>query len=867
MSGKNFGPAVSGYLDPTGRNFETAVFQAGKPVLDKELNLAQDLDEGFGQTGLRRSIPSGWLSDDFNTTSDPTAGFFVVNSTSLTLQLVQGMKAHVNGWVITVASTGNTTHNLLTLTTGPAGAGVRRTDIVVLEVWRKLLSAAPSTDGKSSSGRIWLNGNVKIAIGDDVALNLPDDIEDTNVAAETTKRVQIQYRLRVIPGIDVFAFPYGLDDPTVVANSVPPNAATPDGTPTLFNYTNQSSNGDPGLWVAGDGNPANTLGTVDGFMYAIPLTAIFRRNTTAFDRRTNHNGGVATPGPSDRPDGLFQDVIVARDLADLRMGVSPSGWNLTEILNKNTNYLLDNNLFTEWTDTSPFGGGYRGTTIFAADEIGLSNAHGGDGTTTGTTGVGQFVGEFDAVRRRYSGRSIYEIVTVAIPAPGGAWAGGQSVVIDPTALAVYPYSAFNWASFAPASVLIKDVVDAWWIGSASPKKTVQAIPSFNKITSLGVNPVSSVTITLTGSIPAGLTNETLYVDLLIAYPPGVGLSRTPTNTFGASTFFINNPGAMPAGAPVSFSAFVNQAVDFPHREVQLEYQTSNLTITQAANTAIAADPTFRLPERAISIVSVLKNAVPIVGGTTLDATGRFVTFTNGADFTNPGDNLTITYQAVRPMPQNGEQMTIYYEARAPQAARSAVLGTSLQVIPKVINPSMYTITSGSGSQDEAYPFPTAYVQTGGIYPTSTGTYTGEAELSAHTDISVTDFNASTGFLQLPVFIPMVVAPEALTLNRSPADTDIEGRSFFKSFTGPYTPNAYAQDLSDAKRHKNVLTMIAELAADSPVGHRGQLVLVSLIRYALFDETDGVFFNVDLTQNTTVASVFRLKGNLLSKRAV
>jgi hypothetical protein len=41
----------------------------------------------------------------------------------------------------------------------------------------------------------------------------------------------------------------------------------------------------------------------------------------------------------------------------------------------------------------------------------------------------------------------------------------------------------------------------------------------------------------------------------------------------------------------------------------------------------------------------------------------------------------------------------------------------------------------------------------------------------------------------------------------------------------------------------------------------------LLRYGLFDETNGVFFNADLTQNTTVASVFRLKGNLLNKRAV
>jgi hypothetical protein len=866
MSGKNFGPAVSGYLDPTGRNWETAVFQAGKPVLDKELNLGQDIDGGQAETGLKRQIPSGWLSDDFLTSSDPAAAIFTASAISNQLIVPNGLVAHVNGWLLKIQQTNNTGSNILDLGAGPVGQGARRNDLVVLEVWRKLISAAPSTDGKSAGGRIWQQGNVKTDPANDLVLNFADDLKDVNVGAETTKRVQIQYRLRVIQNVDVFAYPYGLEDPTVVARSVPPNAATPDGNATIFTYTNQSSNGDPGLWVAGDGNPANALGTVDGFMYAIPLLAVFRRNTTAFDRRLNQNGGVATPGPSDRPDGLFADVFVARDIIDLRLGVSTTGWSYTEILDKSVQYLFDNQLYTDWTDTSPFGGGYRGATVFCADEIGLSNAHGGDGITTGTTGVGQFLGEFDAVRRRFSGRAIMEVVTVAVPAPGGGWANGSTRTIDPTALPIYPYLAFNWASFAPATVVLHDIVDAWWLGAAG-KKTTNAMPYIASVTNLGAVPTVSLTLKVGTVAPLALTNETLYVDLLIEYPTGVGMSKTATNTFGSNSFFINNPGQMPVGAPVSFGSFQNQAIDSTHREVQLEYQTANITIIQAADTVVNNDSTFRLPERAQTIVSVLKNAVPIVGGTVIDATGRIVTFTNAADFTNPGDTLTITYTGIRPMPQNGEQMTIYYAARAPQAARGSMLGTSLQVIPKYVGPAMFVITTGSGSQDEGYPFPMAYVQTGGIYPTSAGTYTGEAELSARGDVSVAEFNATTGFLRLPTFIPMVAAPEGLTFQRGLGDIDVEGRSYFKTVPGGYVPNAYAQDLSDPKRHKDVLPMICELAADSTLGHRGQLVLVLLIRYALFDETDGVFFNANLTQNTTTAAVFRIKGNLLDKRAV
>ena len=62
-------------------------------------------------------------------------------------------------------------------------------------------------------------------------------------------------------------------------------------------------------------------------------------------------------------------------------------------------------------------------------------------------------------------------------------------------------------------------------------------------------------------------------------------------------------------------------------------------------------------------------------------------------------------------------------------------------------------------------------------------------------------------------------------------------------------------------------MLAELSSDSLYGHKGQLVLVNLIRWATNDETSGVFFNANLALNTTVASVFRIKGNLLNRRNV
>jgi hypothetical protein len=217
------------------------------------------------------------------------------------------------------------------------------------------------------------------------------------------------------------------------------------------------------------------------------------------------------------------------------------------------------------------------------------------------------------------------------------------------------------------------------------------------------------------------------------------------------------------------------------------------------------------------------------------------------------------------MPQNNEQIAIYYRAAAPQTARNALLSTSLTVVPKITSPMMYALTTGSGSQDEGYPLPYAYVQSGGIFPSNLVVYSGESELSGRAGISVADFNANTGLLKLPVYVPMVASPESLTFTRGLGDIDIEGRTYFKTVPPGYVPNAYAQDLSNPDRHKDIFAFLAELAADGPLGHRGQLVLILLLRYALFDENNGVFFDADLNNNTTTASVFRVKGNLLSRR--
>lgn len=869
MTNKNFGPLVSGYSDPEGRNFETVVFQAGKPVLDRELNLSQDVDLA------RKSTPSGWVTDDHLNKTDPLSGVFVPSVTANLLSMSNSLRAIVNGWVVEVQYTDSASANQVSLGAGPSGFGSKRTDLLVLEVWRRLISPSPDTVGKSTGGRIWRNGNVKVPAVNDVALNFADDLLDGIVGAETTKRVQIQYRLRAVSGVDLFAYPSGISDPVAVANSVPSIPTSPNGVATAFSYFNQSANGDAGLWRAGDGNPANTLGTVDGYMYAIPLVAVFRRNTSAFNRNSNHNGGAVTPGPSDRPDGLFSDVFVGRDVVDLRRASSLTGWSsYAEIGEKNFGYLLDNALTTEWALTA-IGGGVHGHTVFWSDEIGVLP---GNGTTTGDTPGSEFIGQFDSTRRFFTDRPNYEIMTFTV-APGApevstaTWQNGTVITINPAAISQYPYpGAIGFLSRAPSGTRVLDVVrariqgttggqkgiDVGITSAGAPSVTPDSIP-VEGVSGLGDYPIPNIVITL-GTLPiAGLTTEPIYIDLLVAYPSGSGLSKTPSADFGASSFEFTSP--ISALSPTFFSAMQTQTLDAVHREAQLQYVTTSQTYTFSAETT-ASETKYFLPERVQTVTAVRVNTIAYGGSFAVDVSGRLLTL-SGGPATAPGDVLAVDYTALRPMPQSGAQIAIYYEARAPQTVQSSLLGTSATLIPRWVSPFLYSLTVGSGSQGEAYPYPFAYVQSGGVLKDGS-TFSGEHELDGASEVFVAEFNASTGFLKIPAYIPYVPSPEAVTFTRAAPDTDIEGRTYFPTVPPGYAPNAFGQGLSNERVHKVLLPTLMENSADTTLGSKGSLFLVLLVRWAAFDAENSVKFLT--ANNTTTAAIFRVAGNLLNRRS-
>ena len=566
------GTGVSRYLAPGEHSWDEALYQSGRPILDSELNLSQEVNKVLRSLVQDREIPSGWLRgptpmgyrSDTGLSTDFTTG--TVSSDQF---LMKKRFALVAGLPITVNfnNTATTGSNLIQLEAAPIFGGappdVKRTDFVFLEVWRAVVSASPRAtavtevinnvnvvvgdvltingvplaavagapgvdqfqiggseaatasnisiavnDGgnsftgictaaidvsnagqvnlraadafagvagnaltlsltltnagavtvnggagpttfaggadapnKPSQATIYRNGNVDA----DPSVNLPDDIVDPLVNIETSKRVQIQYRIRVTGQAEAINFKTenGYSNANVLAQGaqalpvvgypfVPADNATVNGSSNATAYQTV----DPGLWISGDGSEAaaTALGTVDGYVYSIPLCFVFRRNDAynggsgaGFDPLSNANGGLPSTHPgfvnpnigvipantSDRPDGRFHDMIVDGDILDLRREVVPGGIDLKAEMERQMTALLDGNLGTWAIDSSDknelgSGSGDVSTQFLVCNEIGRSGANGGVPPASGDTSRGDSIGDFDHIRRRFADWPVVE---------------------------------------------------------------------------------------------------------------------------------------------------------------------------------------------------------------------------------------------------------------------------------------------------------------------------------------------------------------------------------------------------------------------------------------------------------------------------
>lgn len=303
--GQQFQGQTSKTLDAAAKQFLQVVWQNDRMPQDSEMNLmAQVADERLQQQ-IRSLMPSGWLQDPLAAHRD--LGCSVENSNLFFLgQADRPLWANVNGWIVPVTGTLNAGHaNTVHLAAPPTSDS--RIDLVWLEVWLALVAPNPSTVAKPSASTIHKYGNTLYG-----GVNPADDLIHPEVGYESTRRVQVQYRLRVqgsgASGIDLSTYPEGMNDPNVLAQGTTGNPVAGQ------TFTNQRANGDQGLWRAGPGlvdqNSANPLGTLDGYVYAIPVAAIFRRNSDGWAAADapNHNGAYSR--------GSVSQVLGALTLVD-----------------------------------------------------------------------------------------------------------------------------------------------------------------------------------------------------------------------------------------------------------------------------------------------------------------------------------------------------------------------------------------------------------------------------------------------------------------------------------------------------------------------------------------------------------------------
>ena len=877
MTYRNLGPNVSqspqavvpggGKYAPEDHSWEQLILQQDKPATDWEMNLLQSITAN-GVFGLAsKLLPSCFMTNTFVDGSNVLGDYIfyppdpgpAITANKL---LLRASEVLVNGWQVRFDLTELATPgvNQITLPVPPL-TGVR-TDLVILEVWRALVSPLPDISNKSPSGQILRYGNAKASDGPPFGNeNLADDLLDPTFLNETAKRVQIQYRYRVISGISIETYPDGLEDPNVLAHTVPYlTASDVNGAVTAYSYVRDSF--DNGLWVAGENNSvgASALGTVDGQIYAVPICAIARRNSGGFDRVTNVNGGVLmTSLTSDRPDGLYADQIVVGDLLDLRRGVA---WDFNEVLDKTFQEVLDNTLTTRM-DVS---GSCAGTSFFAIDELDPLSK----------------MGQPDGIRTSFSDRKITESAVAMVP------------IVVPSAIVVVNLSAFTvpWAGSpvdltltSPTGVTLSSVtkVRVWdGIGTDYDALLGGSPAVLSVVLTISGIYVDTATITFDAPVAAGLT---LFVEVLIDYPSNSGASR---NIVSPHALWIPPAANIAAWVDLSPSTFTATSdptrnalygdtaypgplwvCDPTHREI-----TARLRTTVQNWTAIADGVSD-----VIWVPDVLDpNVVPLFSGgyssTGLTLWTSFTAITLNA-IPPPGTPVTVTYQARRPLPPlqaaPGESYQFFYQSRSIQSNVVPTGTVTLDLVPRAIGKYLHTILTGSGSPDSGFPFTSPSEQIPvGLVPGPAS----ESVLDSPSSVSVLGLTMNSGYVSVPSIIPYTPDASRTTLfsDAGDATADSEGRNFWpKSDSGlsnVYSPTSIGPLLSSNIRHKVVLPVLMEVKQDFPSAppfqlRNGTLVLVLFTNWVDFGDENTIDLHPILS--SSCAAVYRVRGNLMNHR--
>lgn len=514
--------SVSRTLVPDAKALIRVIGQHDRQLSDADINLLQDLVNLRGQQVLADTSTSGCA------TYQP----YVFTPQNENTFLIPGFDVLLNGEIVHI--TGNRSSDLSVnkvVLPAPQNFQLGSTNqpaqifIVFLELWYATLNPTSGAGYfTNQSGQLFYFpfGNTTPDPANQQIL--PNDTIDPFIGVPTTLRAQVQWAIRVQPvalSYDFTAHRFGLDPGNNQSETV--YAQGGSGSPvignSIYQFTNMGGlNGDSGVWRAGDGNVNNSLISMDGYSYAMPLAVVFQRNSGTFSITSNpfgcgsrlnaaSNSGLLASNQSGRFDSKFADSIFPSDVVDTRLTISLNGYD---------NHKLADNGFAQLV---------MGQTNLA---IGRGQSPGNQSIALGSqldyyvslnpTGITNtdVVGSFDGFMNGFSSdeRTFFSTqkVTVnqkTVGAIGSSWINGDEFIIG------LPASSLGTISSVQVQILVTQ--------QDGSKQPALLLPGQISVTGLNTKTVTiKFIINVTGTTFDPTSND-IYVTVGTDYPAGTGL--------------------------------------------------------------------------------------------------------------------------------------------------------------------------------------------------------------------------------------------------------------------------------------------------------------------------------------------------------
>lgn len=269
-------------------------------LLEDEINELQWIQSDSIANLIRHITNSGCIDVPTPNDSTKNGGLIELGTNKLNAFSINNFDAIFNGFISRIKQSNN--KSFLIQLTNPPIMGVRY-DLVYLEFWFKELK---QYDNIPNFGGFY-----------NAAVNY--DIIDNRMNLETTQRLQLQWAFRTHEDI---LYPDILNNnlTNITLNPYGPN----ESNNTSYKFT--INNSDTNLFEAGEETSIGQqkLGTYNGMVYAIPLLAVKRINSSGYNLKYNTDGGVNyvdENSVSGRPDNKFSNVIYFDDIIDLRKKV------------------------------------------------------------------------------------------------------------------------------------------------------------------------------------------------------------------------------------------------------------------------------------------------------------------------------------------------------------------------------------------------------------------------------------------------------------------------------------------------------------------------------------------------------------------